>query len=328
MKKIILIALIFGIILFSGCLDEGKTDNTEIKAPGCEGAGIVPTGCLGKSVIKDINAQPTFECLKLDANNCNGGILGIENRCDTDLEIGGKTVHANSYKGIEFVRNREGKIFVTEPGGNVDTYNPEDEDLLSVKGKLGEKEITISYTKKNVCGTAKIPDIRGIPETDKASETEGVSLKMDKTIFARGEKITASVETEKKILIGFPGFDVYQLSGDEWLQIDIYCLGCYSYCTAETKYICEPVACAPLPEHCMDFNPSSEKFEWDQTVCRTRKVECPGGEDTACFYEEKVEPGTYKVVFKYSENCVDEWLFDSEENNVQTIEKQFKIKDS
>lgn len=307
---VILVLAVVGLIFISGCINE-----TDSEAPGCGSAGIVPTGCLGKSTIKDVKIEPPVECLKLRANNCNGGVLGIENRCSEDLEIGGKIIYADSYKLVEFVRDQEGKKFVIEPPGNFDSYNPEDEDLLSVNGTLGEKEVTISYVKKNVCGTSKTPDIP--------------FLKMNETSFSRNETIKASVESEKMQMIftGFPAFEIYQLIDGEWHNVDIYGMFCALPCSVDESEICGGIiACAPLPEHCLDFDPFFDKFEWDQFVYKTRNVECPNLSETrSCSFKEKAQLGTYKVVFQYSENCVDEDLFHAEENNVQEIEKQFEI---
>ncbi|MCK4319133.1 hypothetical protein KAW38_01015 [Candidatus Micrarchaeota archaeon] len=306
-----LVVLTFSFFLISGCID----DRTETGAPGCDGGGWVPTGCLGKSLIKNITVEPAVACLKVDANNCNGGILGIENKCDVDFKIGGQTIYAHSYQTVEFVRNAEGEIFVIEPHGNFDSYNPEDEDFLSFKGTLGEEEITISYLKKNVCGTAKTPDIGG------------VSLEMFKTNFDPSEPVEAFVEADKMFFTGFPAFEVYQLIDEEWHYVDIYDFFCALPCSANISEICGgPIACAPLPLHCMDFDFLSDNFEWDQTILKIRTIECPDSNETAiCSFEEKAEPGTYKFVFQYSTNCINTEFFYAEENNVQTIEKTFEI---
>lgn len=153
-----------------------------------------------------------------------------------------------------------------------------------------------------------------------------VSLEMEKTSFSQGETIKARIESEKTLFVGFPAFTVYQLVDSEWQWLDIYDVFCALTCSVSEEEICSgPIACAPLPEHCQDFNPALDKFEWDQTVLQTRTIECSLDVLSTCSYKEKVEPGTYKAVFWYSEDCINEELFDSEENNVQKVEKQFEI---
>lgn len=154
MKKILPIALLLAALLLSGCTDGGNGAETD--TPGCGGAGGI-TGCMGKSAIRELAVTPAVECLRVSANNCNGGVLGIENKCEDGLELGNITVPAGEYKLIEFVRMRAGNILVIEPLGNPTAYIPEDEDRMSVNGMLGAQEITISYLKKNVCGEARLP---------------------------------------------------------------------------------------------------------------------------------------------------------------------------
>ncbi len=158
-------------------------------------------------------------------------------------------------------------------------------------------------------------------------EGEGISLKMDKTAFDKNETIKALVESKKMLFTGFPAFEIYQLVEGEWQWIDVYDVACALPCSANLEDICQelPIACAPLPEYCLGFDPSVDKFEWDQTILKTREVECPNlDEKRICSFGEMAEPGRYKVVFQYSENCVYEDFFLAEENNVQKIEKEFE----
>ncbi len=307
----ILIVLIFSGFLLLGCPLDGEGTG----APGCDGGGWMPTGCFGESVIENITVEPSSDCLKVDANNCNGGVLEVENRCGADLEIGGKTVPAGTtYQLLEFARNGDGDIYIIEPEGNFDSYCPENEDVLSVKGMLGDEEITISYTKKNICGEAKTPEASG-----------SVSLEMGKTTFGLGEKIEAYVETDETLYTGFFAYELQKKDGEGWQYLDPYKIACALPCSGDEEVICSgPIACAPIPENCREFDPSSNTFEWDQTEYKTRDYECPDSTQI-CSYPESAEPGTYKIIFKYSENCVDEEYFGSDENNVQAIEKQFEI---
>ncbi len=173
------------------------------------------------------------------------------------------------------------------------------------------------------------PPNGGEDDLSKKIPEEGIFLKIDKATFGRDEAIKASVESRNPLFTGFPGFEVHQLVDDKWQYIDVYDMACALPCTVPESEICTklPIACAPLPEHCQDFDPKTEKFEWGQTILKTRQVECPKINETRfCSYKEKAESGTYKVVFQYSENCANEDLFEAEENNIQKIEKEFEIK--
>lgn len=158
---------------------------------------------------------------------------------------------------------------------------------------------------------------------------EEIKIKVDKTTFDQSEVIKASIESKKTIFTGFPAFEVQQLVDNEWQYIDIYDMACALPCSVDESEICYemPIACAPLPEHCQDFDPLVDKFEWDQTILKTRNVECSDlGEARTCSFKEMTESGTYKIVFRYSKNCVNPDLFEAEENNVQMIQKEFLIR--
>jgi len=331
MKKSMLIILVLGILLISGCdddsflkrLTENRTDTkAEAKAPGCEGPSGI-TGCMGKSFIKDINIEPSVECLKIDANNCNGGVLEIENKCNAGLEIGGKTIAAGSHKLIEFVKNYPGSTFVIELKGNFDSYTPLLEDTLTIEGKLGEQDITLSYLKENVCGDEKFPKIGEVYLTMDSVYEEGESVEGNLITY----DMLSSQDTEI-LFTGYPAFNVYQLVDDEWQKTEIHDMTGALSCFADESEICVgPSAPAQLPEHCQEFDPMAQRFEWDQTVYKTRDVAC-GEETMKCSYTEKSGPGRYKFIFKYTHECMDYDDFSSEKNNIEAIEKEFEIFES
>ncbi len=134
----------------------GGEPETQQTAPGCNGGGGI-TGCLGKSFIRNASLEPAFNCVRLDPNNCNGGVLGVENHCEDDLTIGGVVVAAGEFKNVELVREAGGAVAVVEPEGNFDSYNPETADELGVYGTLGAQAVQLSYVKENVCGEPKKP---------------------------------------------------------------------------------------------------------------------------------------------------------------------------
>jgi len=160
-------------------------------------------------------------------------------------------------------------------------------------------------------------------------EEDEIELKMDRTAFNKGEMITAIIESKNPLFVDFLTFGVYQLKGYEWEYVYIYDISCNLPCSMGEEVICSepPVVCDPLPIHCQDFDPKSDKFEWDGKIYGSREIECPGlDEERYCTFTEQAEPGEYKIVFKYSENCVNKDLFEAEENNVQMIQKEFLIR--
>ena len=121
-------------------------------------------------------------------------------------------------------------------------------------------------------------------------------------------------------------YKIYKSDG-VWVYLDILESG-VPKCDAGTEEICSPlrVATAPVPEGCMVFEPDYDNVDWDQEYYEYQLVDCPDlGEKRSCTVEKKAGPGKYKVIYSYSEDCVDADLFEAKENNVQAIEREFQI---
>ncbi len=153
MKTLGVIALLFLGALLSGCLwDDGVESNT----PGCDGDGGIG-GCLGKSFIRDVAVTPTRDCLAVKANNCNGGVLRVDNNCADALNFEGFSVPAGSWTFVEIVEAPATiGMFAIELKGNVACLVPESGASLSASASLGGEELIISYYKENVCGEARL----------------------------------------------------------------------------------------------------------------------------------------------------------------------------
>ena len=154
------IILIISIIFISGC--------------------ITPMGgCNSEYQIKELKIDPEISCLQIEANNCNGGILSGYNNCEETVIIGNhiiapKTIERRGLNHdmgtyIEAKKDKNGNISIIEGisvinGGNISgEYLPEKDEWLDIKGKIGEKNITISYFKTSEGQITKI-EHTDIPE--------------------------------------------------------------------------------------------------------------------------------------------------------------------
>jgi len=124
-------------------------------APGCvEAKGYMGMGgleCRGKNIIKDIKVEPPIACLKINADNCDGGVLRITNYCE-GLKIGDKrlphekTEVIDKAHEIRLVRDENGKTIVLDK--NAMGYSEFSEPyrtsgIISAFGKAGDKEFGI-----------------------------------------------------------------------------------------------------------------------------------------------------------------------------------------
>lgn len=89
-----------------------------------------------------------MECLRVTANNCNGGVLVFENRCENDLTVGGYMVKRGPHPvTLDFARDTEGVVYANHTGGNFALYTPKNAEVYSVSGTLGSTGIMVSYNK-------------------------------------------------------------------------------------------------------------------------------------------------------------------------------------
>jgi hypothetical protein len=125
-------------------------------APGCIKYIGIPTmgGCSGKTAIINLNIEPKPECIKIEVNNCNGGVLEISNRCTVPLVIGGISIAPQElHASLDIESNKDGRCTLIRTSTNFSRYIPAANEKIDLSGKLGEQAIRVSFTK-----TAKLCD--------------------------------------------------------------------------------------------------------------------------------------------------------------------------
>ena len=125
-------------------------------APGCIKYlfGCSPIGgCFGKSVITDLKVEPAIDCLTIEVNNCNGGILEVSNNCDEPFVLGGVEITPQEYNvGLDVLGKEDGRYLLTVTYSNFSDYIPEEDELIELVGSLGEQTVQVSYIKtKELC---------------------------------------------------------------------------------------------------------------------------------------------------------------------------------
>lgn len=133
----------------SGCLV--KKDSP---APGCiEYWGLAPMGgCFGKTVILDLKVEPQAECLEITVNNCNGGVLEVNNTCAEILTLNRITVHLGERHAVLDLERQGGQYVLKSADNNFSAYVPLEDELVEIRGLLGAQEIEISFLKtKKLC---------------------------------------------------------------------------------------------------------------------------------------------------------------------------------
>jgi hypothetical protein len=139
---LIVISLLF-VTLLSGCIVVRDSP-----APGCVktiGVGAIG-GCFGKTVILDLVVEPEIECLSIAVNNCNGGVLEVQNRCGEVLVIEGVEMPAEEYLILDIARDN-GRYVPLVTNTNFSDYTPAVDEQVEMRGQLGGQEVKLSFVK-------------------------------------------------------------------------------------------------------------------------------------------------------------------------------------
>jgi len=116
-------------------------------APGCTRyIGMpMPGGCFGTTVVTDVSVAPPSDCLRLAVNNCNGGVLEVDNRCGVPLTLGGVPIAA--YAGLDVVRDGQGRWVPLDNGSNFTCEVVAADTRIRLDGLLGDQPVSVSFTK-------------------------------------------------------------------------------------------------------------------------------------------------------------------------------------
>lgn len=109
-------------------------------------------GCFGKTVILDLEVEPEIDCLTIEVNNCNGGVLEVRNSCREPLVLGGVEINPSDGTASLEVSKEDGQYLLTQTAGNFAQYIPQADEEIEVWGTLGDQKIKVSFTKtKELC---------------------------------------------------------------------------------------------------------------------------------------------------------------------------------
>jgi len=124
-------------------------------APGCvKYWGLAPMGgCFGKTVIMDLEVEPSIDCLTIKVNNCNGGILEVSNLCNESFVLGGIEIKSQDRNvGLDVLGKEDGRYLLTVTYSNFSDYIPQENEEIELVGSLGDQEERVSFIKtKKLC---------------------------------------------------------------------------------------------------------------------------------------------------------------------------------
>jgi hypothetical protein len=125
-------------------------------APGCIeywGLAAMMGGCAGTTAILDLQVEPVLDCLVVEVNNCNGGVLEVTNRCTETLVLGGVEIEPDEYSvSLDVLEKQEDSYLLIENYSNFSDYLPAQDEAVTVLGTLGDRPIRVTFIKtKALC---------------------------------------------------------------------------------------------------------------------------------------------------------------------------------
>ena len=146
-KLATIIGVISNLLILSGCIVKDSP------APGCiESIGIPSAGgCFGKTAIVDLKVVSAPECVIVEANNCNGGVLEIRNTCSEAIQLEGIEIFPSSSISLD-MKEVEGSIVLMETDSNFSQYIFDLDKRIEITGVMGNQRIKLAFTKtKPLC---------------------------------------------------------------------------------------------------------------------------------------------------------------------------------
>jgi hypothetical protein len=148
--------LIAAVALILLALMAGCGVKKDSPAPGCvEYWGLAPMmgGCAGTTAILDLQVEPALDCLAIEVNNCNGGVLEVTNRCSETLVLGGVEIAPEeSNVSLDVLEKQGDSYLLIENYSNFSDYLPAQDEMVTVLGALGDRPIRVTFIRtKPLC---------------------------------------------------------------------------------------------------------------------------------------------------------------------------------
>lgn len=136
--------LVLPVFLLGGCLVIKDSP-----APGCVKSIGLPMsgGCFGKTALLDLTVEPENACLAIKANNCNGGVLEVDNSCQEILVLDRVEIPSSSCVSLDVIEEADGTFSLSQVSSNLSSYVSQQDKRITLTGWLGNQEIEVTFTK-------------------------------------------------------------------------------------------------------------------------------------------------------------------------------------
>jgi len=117
-------------------------------APGCIKRIGFPAmgGCFGKTAIIELKVEPVLDCVQIEANNCNGGVIDVRNNCAETVRLGGYEIPPSDTAILDVIETG-GVIEVVGTSSNFSQYKPDSDKKIEIEGAAGDRSFRLTFTK-------------------------------------------------------------------------------------------------------------------------------------------------------------------------------------
>ena len=140
LHRILFIGLLF---LLTGCIIKDSP------APGCvEYIGFAPMGgCSGKTILTDLTLEGFPECVAVTLNNCNGGVLEVQNDCSESLTLSNLEIPPGESVSLDIKPAADGGFELIRTPSNFSDYSPTTDQSIKITGSIGDQALFMSFLK-------------------------------------------------------------------------------------------------------------------------------------------------------------------------------------
>jgi len=132
-----------GLFLLTGCIIKDSP------APGCvEYLLFAPIGgCNGKTIITDLELEGFPDCAQVTVNNCNGGVLEVQNDCSIILTLENIALQSGETMTFDIQPTMDGSFELIRIPSNFSDFTPAEDQIIEIAGSIGDQVISLSLTK-------------------------------------------------------------------------------------------------------------------------------------------------------------------------------------
>jgi hypothetical protein len=104
-------------------------------------------GCNGKTILTDLTLEGFPECAQVTVNNCNGGVLKVQNGCSEALILDNLEIPSGESFNLDIQPGTDGGFDLVRTPSNFSDYSPLEDQIIQFTGSFGDQTISMTFLK-------------------------------------------------------------------------------------------------------------------------------------------------------------------------------------